>query len=184
MPASAIVLVVDRWGAGYLGPYGATWLDTPACNRLATESLLIETCLADTPDLAQACRAFWTGLHAAAPIAFDDAQFALPRLSLASGAAGTLITDDPFVASHPLALEFEAIEQIRTPPPTELAGEICQTGLAAIFDAALDFLARQKAPFCCGFTPRAWGGRGTHPTNFELSSPTRMIRPPDARYPP
>lgn len=190
MPASAIVLVVDRWGAGFLGPYGATWLDTPACNRLAAESLLVETCFADAPDLAQACRAFWTGRHAAEPSTLDEARFALPRLSLAAGAAGTLITDDPLVAGHPLALEFDAIEQIRTPSPTEPAEEISQTGLAAIFDAALDFLARQNEPYLLWI--HAQGMAGPWDAPYELRAefadeddppPPRIVVPPDFRTP-
>ena len=64
---SAVVLVMDRLGAGWLGPYGNTWLDTPNFNRLAARSVLCETAIADTPDLAASCRGFWTGRHAMEP---------------------------------------------------------------------------------------------------------------------
>jgi hypothetical protein len=50
-PRNTLVVVVDRLGAGFLGPYGATWLDTPALNRLAGQSLLIEHVLSDSPEL-------------------------------------------------------------------------------------------------------------------------------------
>jgi len=49
---NAIVLVIDRLGPGMMGPYGNTWLDTPHLNRLASESLLFEYALADSPALA------------------------------------------------------------------------------------------------------------------------------------
>lgn len=48
---NAIVLVVDRLGAGYLGPYGNTWLETPHWNRLAARSALFEWALTDAVDL-------------------------------------------------------------------------------------------------------------------------------------
>jgi arylsulfatase A-like enzyme len=63
---SAVVIVVDRLGAGFLGPYGNTWLDTPAVNSLASRSLLVETVIADSPVLADACGSYWTGRHALA----------------------------------------------------------------------------------------------------------------------
>ncbi|HUE73558.1 MAG TPA: hypothetical protein VMP01_21960, partial [Pirellulaceae bacterium] len=58
---SAVVIVVDRLGPAYLGPYGNTWLDTPAFNALASRSLVCETVLAQSPQLADAYRAYWTG---------------------------------------------------------------------------------------------------------------------------
>ena len=57
---NAVIVVIDRLGAGFLGPYGATWLDTPALNRLASQSLLIEHPLSDSPELVQVYRSFWT----------------------------------------------------------------------------------------------------------------------------
>ena len=39
----AVVLVIDRLGAGYLGPFGNTWIDTPCFNQLASQSLLVRS---------------------------------------------------------------------------------------------------------------------------------------------
>ena len=47
-----VVFVIDRLGASWLGPYGNTWLETPHFNRLAAESLVCETAIADSSDLA------------------------------------------------------------------------------------------------------------------------------------
>ena len=66
-PRNAVVLVVDRLGAGNLGPYGNTWIDTPQFNRLAMESLLCEFALSDCPCLSTAYRAYWHGGHALSP---------------------------------------------------------------------------------------------------------------------
>ena len=46
----AIVLVVDRLAAPFLGPYGNTWLDTPQFNRLAASSMLMEHALIESTE--------------------------------------------------------------------------------------------------------------------------------------
>ena len=73
---SAIVLVVDRLGAGFLGPYGNTWLETTHFNRLAAQSLVCETAWADSPALDAAYQAMWTGRHALEPAPDLDAALA------------------------------------------------------------------------------------------------------------
>jgi len=45
----ALVLVVDGWGAGFLGCYGNSWLDTPALDQWACQSVLFEQCQAECP---------------------------------------------------------------------------------------------------------------------------------------
>ena len=56
-----VVLVLDGLQPAYLGPYGNTWVNTPAWNHLAAESLLLERCWLDAPELADFYRAAWTG---------------------------------------------------------------------------------------------------------------------------
>src|SRR5438874_8246453 len=104
-PTSAVVLVIDRLGAGWLGPYGNTWLDTPNFNRLAARSVLCETVIADTPDLAGTCRGYWTGRHAQEPD--DDRRRALAELASAAGARTVLVSDDRQVTDQPLASGFD-----------------------------------------------------------------------------
>src|SRR5205823_5951473 len=103
MPAlRAIVLSIDRLGASWLGPYGNTWLDTPGFNRLAAQSLLFETAIADSPDLATACRSWWTGRHA---MQTDSQGPCLPFLAESRGPTA-LLSDDSRVVEHPLATVF------------------------------------------------------------------------------
>ena len=64
MLPSSIILVVDRLGAGFLGPYGNTWVETQSCNRLASEGLLCEFAVSDSPSLESVYRSYWTGRHA------------------------------------------------------------------------------------------------------------------------
>ena len=64
MVRNAVVLVLDRLGCGYLGPYGNTWIEAPAWNRLAAQATLFETALIDSPDLLQLYQSYWYGRHA------------------------------------------------------------------------------------------------------------------------
>src|SRR5947209_11349079 len=90
--SSAVVVVIDRLGAGWLGPYGNTWLETPNFNRLAARSVLGETVIADTPDLAGSCRGYWTGRQAMEPD--EEGRLALAELATAGGATTVLVSDD------------------------------------------------------------------------------------------
>ncbi len=107
---SAVVVVVDRLGAGFLGPYGNTWLDTPHWNRLASESLLVETALADSADLGDAYRALWRGLHRLEPAL--EGERSLAELAAAAGYETLLVSDEPAVIDYRDASAFETRVQI------------------------------------------------------------------------
>jgi arylsulfatase A-like enzyme len=109
---SAVVVVVDRLGAGFLGPYGNTWLDTPHWNRLASESLLVETALADSADLGDAYRALWRGLHRLEPIL--EGEKPLAELAAAAGYETLLVSDNPAVIDYRDANAFATQVQIDT----------------------------------------------------------------------
>src|SRR3954468_2411615 len=90
--SSAVVVVIDRLGAGWIGPYGNTWLDTPNFNRLAARSVLCETVIADSPDLGGAYRGYWTGQHVME--LENEAPRGLAELATAAGASVVLVSDD------------------------------------------------------------------------------------------
>ncbi len=123
-PRSAIVVVIDRLGSGFVGPYGNTWVDSPTLNRLASESLLFETAIADTACLDTIYRSYWQGLHAVAPVTVP--QPTLPRQAAAAGIDMVLMTDSEHVAHHPLAGDFSAgtnLARTDTPTPAQTLGE-------------------------------------------------------------
>jgi arylsulfatase A-like enzyme len=136
--------VVDRLGAGFLGPYGATWLDTPAFNQLAVESLLIEHALSDSSELWQVYRSYWTGRHAAMP-AQDSPTLA--SLASAAGYQTCLLTDDRSVAEHPLAAGFQ--EKVMVPSRTapQAAASFEETQLGRFFAAAAERMRTARPPF-------------------------------------
>src|SRR5437764_1450607 len=124
---SAVVLVIDRLGAGWLGPYGNTWLDTPNFNRLAARSVLCETVIADTAYLDPSCRGLWTGRHSMEPTAEHAGHLA--RFASAAGAHGLLVTDEARVADYPLARDFAERQLLPEVQPTRSAKTIEATGL-------------------------------------------------------
>lgn len=148
---NAIVVVVDRLHAGYLGCYGNTWVATPELNRLAVESFVFDQAIIDCPSLHEIYSSFWTGSHlferrrAASPAALG-----LPTLLGKAGVGTTLISDDPLMGEHPLAAGFD--ERIDVEPSmldgAESAQDADQTHLAGYVALAADWLARARGPFC------------------------------------
>ena len=57
----SLCLTVDRLNADFLGAYGNTWIETPAFDALAAESVLFDSFYATSLDLATLFRAFWRG---------------------------------------------------------------------------------------------------------------------------
>jgi hypothetical protein len=142
----AIVLVLDGLGAGFLGPYGNTWLDTPAMNRLASEGLLCEQAMIDSPDLLQLYQSLWTDSHAAFPAAVPQPSI-LSELT-ETGRHARLVTDEPLVAEHPLSEMFAQRDLLPLLDAKRMASDPDQTGLARLhataisswLDAAVDLM--------------------------------------------
>jgi len=153
--ANAVVLVVDRLGAGYLGPYGNTWIDTPSCNRLAAQATLFEWALADAVDLRTVYRSYWQGLHALSPA---RPLPGLPEASAAAGVHTVLVTDEPELGDFPGAEAF-AERVIVTPATVERpAAEALDTQLAQLLAAAADLLDRLPEPFLLWIHARGMAG--------------------------
>lgn len=132
---SAVIVIVDRLGAGALGPYGNTWIDTPQFNRLAARGLLCETVLAESPELADAYRSYWTGRHVLEADAPDAAS--LPALAKGRGIATTLVTDEKALGDVPHANAFA--EHIAVPHGAgRRAEELDQSSFGQVFLTAID----------------------------------------------
>jgi len=133
---SAVVVVIDRLGAGFLGPYGNTWLDTPQFNRLASQSLLFETALADSPELALAYRAWWNSQHAVEPK--TSSRLALAQLAREAGLHAILFTDERSVAEQPNAVPFAARTGQWIESPGHAAPDLTETETGKFFLAAIE----------------------------------------------
>lgn len=133
MRRNAIVIVVDRLGTGHLGPYGNTWVETPALNRLASEGIVWEQAFADSLTLEAAYRAaggeIWEALRAA-------------------GIATAVVTDEPELAH---SLSPAAVGQwvdCRAASESVPADSPEESAVARPFLAALDWLEHAEQPFC------------------------------------
>ena len=144
---NAICLVFDRLHAGYLGAYGNAWIETPAVDRLASQSFVFDQALIDTPDLDRIYRSYWQGRHALLPDAPPGDCPSLAACLRELGVATALLTDDPLVARHPLAVDFDEIIDIDPPWECRDAEQIEQTHFARCFVQIIDYLQSAREPF-------------------------------------
>ena len=142
---TAIVVVLDRLGAAYLGPYGNTWIETPAFNQLADASRMWETALANSPSLEATYRTYWSGIpaicgHDMGPPTAD--QKWLPARLAAAGIPATLITDCSTLAESEPAGHFA--EQLLLPSelPSQLPDNVVETQIGQLVGAAVDWIAK------------------------------------------
>lgn len=188
-PAGAVVVVIDRLGAGFLGPYGNTWLDTPHFNRLASQSLVCETVLADSPELPLAYRAWWTGRHALEPA--SGTRPALPMEAGAAGRRSVLIADEPLVAELPDASGFDERILVPQEPATAAAEELEQTGMGRLFLTAIDRLSTASEPALVWIHSRGMAGPWDAPYSLRQRladeddpPPPDFVDPPQRHLPP
>jgi hypothetical protein len=144
---NTICLVLDRWHAGYLGPYGNAWIETPSIDRLAAQSFLFDQCFLDCPRLESLYRSYWYGWHPLHKGEPPSSQAGLPALLTASGLTTTLITDDPAIVPDPASGGFGLIEKIESAAGSEVAEDIDQTHLARCFARIVDWLGTASEPF-------------------------------------
>jgi hypothetical protein len=139
-PRSAIVIAIDRLGAGFLGPYGNTWVDTPALNRVAASGILCENVVADSPDLNLLYRSMWTGRHAM------DRREVSTEASLATMLSTefqtALVTDAQEVLGHPLTAAFQQHVSLDQPALDRPAASIEETGIGQVCMAAVEELEK------------------------------------------
>jgi arylsulfatase A-like enzyme len=188
--ANALVLVMDGLGSGNLGPYGNTWLETPAWNRLAARSTLVETAVVDTIDLASIYRSYLTGQHALVP------EAATPNFNLAAHLGNYhveswLVTDDPRLADQAIAQEFSRRVILPAPTAEDSVDAVEDTHLASFFASLIGVLEQAEPPFLIWAHAQAL--RGPWDAPYELRSqfaeegdpdPPRFVEPPDYGLPP
>ena len=183
---SAVILAIDRLGAGYVGPLGNTWLQTPHFNRLAAESLVCETALTDTPELSAALRALWTGRHALEPPA--DEGDSLAARARVSGAQSVLITDEQSAADSPLADTFDDQVFVESRAGARRASRLEETGLFRLIAAALEAIDDRSVPFLAWIHSRGMSAPWDAPREYrerladpEDPPPPDFVTPPERR---
>jgi arylsulfatase A-like enzyme len=140
MPSNVLVIVVDGLRASSLGAYGNTSFATPALDRFAAESLLLDWCYAPSPDLHQIYEAMWRSHHDAQ----NHATVSVARILADAGYSARLVTDEVSLSSFPTASAFDEIFQLasvsETAPITKRANDSSETCLARVFSAATELV--------------------------------------------
>ncbi|HEV7221878.1 MAG TPA: sulfatase-like hydrolase/transferase [Pirellulales bacterium] len=165
---NAIILVVDRLHAGYLGCYGNSWVATPEFDRLAAESFVFDQAIIDSPRLSELYGSYWLGSHARQRRSKrPSTDLALPRWLEQAGISTTLISDEAEVSEHPLAGQFgEIIRCEAGSDAAEAAGDVAETQLTGAFAVAIDWLAEARGPFCLWLHVQGLGAAWDAPSEF------------------
>ena len=140
---NAVVLFVDGLGAGFLGPYGNTSLPTPAFNRLASESIVAEHVLIDSPHLGSQYRSMHYGVHTLGHDRADGTP-SLPQLLSDTDTKTTWISDSANPSLSPAHEDFTRAIAIELPKTSRIAAEVEETWLADFFSQATEALQRTE----------------------------------------
>lgn len=140
---NAVVLVVDRLQAAYLGCYGNSWVGTPQLDRLAADSLVFDCAFLDRPGIEPYYRACCTGLHA-----WQRAEPGQPGVWQQLSDRGVrllFLTDEPLLA--PLLPDGVEVVQIPAGQAVQTARSVEETQLAAAVAAAIEQTEALREPF-------------------------------------
>ena len=180
---TAIVIVVDRLGCGQLGPYGNAWVSTPNWNQLASESLLCEFAIADSPKLDLVYRSYWQGLHAMRPSGLQ--QSCIAELLSETGVDVALVTDEQAVSEHPLADQISTITFCEPTLHTAPAVRPEDTQIARLFEAGIEQITKAEPPALVWIHAQGMQGRWDAPQQFRQQfADEDDPDPPDFTAPP
>ncbi len=189
---NTICLVLDCLHTGFLGPYGNSWIDTPAFDRLASQAFTLDCALVDSPRLDRLYDSYWHVKHALAPTSGPGASF--PARVREAGLAPILMTDDGTVSAHPLAVEFDQIVAFDSASPRKgkrLAAHLEETYFASCFAQLVDWLDRAPRDFFLwchlGSLGRIWDAPMEYRTAYsspgdpepylDMTIPRRQLQP-------
>lgn len=128
--ARVVVLVIDGLGARHVGPYGNTWIETPAFNQLGAQSLLLQN-MASQPSMSAAYRELWGPTR-------TDGDW--PSRLHARGVTTRLMTDDASVTDLASAGAFQEQTELPVAREDALAEEWSATHLAQFFAHAFELV--------------------------------------------
>src|SRR5262245_7818697 len=108
MPPNVLVIVVDGLRASALGAYSNTSYPTPALDRFAAESFLLDWFFAPSTELPAIYRALWQSrISEQNPYALS-----LPQVFADAGYATVLVADESTLGSFSAARDFDEIVQV------------------------------------------------------------------------
>lgn len=154
----SILLIIDALRPDMLGPYGNTWFDTPAFNRLASQSVLFEHCVADSPDPEKGLTSLFTGQHFCRQIHQPGIHDTLMD-AIGDAAESILVTTDTDCLPD-LNDQFDSVVEVDLPQVERLATDLETTQLATFIASAIQTIGEiQSNTFLvlyCGSLGLSW----------------------------
>ena len=138
--SNSIVLLVDGLRPSSLGPYGNTWFDTTRLNQLASESILFEQCISDSPFVQLGVRGILQGIHSCCR---REQTFSLPSALVDTGGSATLVTSQPEKFSD-YSDSFSQLEIVETQTAEKLSDDVSSTQMASFFSQAIQAVQDQE----------------------------------------
>lgn len=172
----ALAIIVEGLGTSLVGAYGSALATTPAIDRLAAQSLVLDQCFIDAFELSDQLRSLWTATHAAC---HTTPTWSIWQWLSEHGIPGRLITDCRQTADVASKLGCPQVTLVDVPAPQAPATSAEECCLAHVFAAAIDELA---APETSGLV---WlHARGLrHPWDAPLELRQAMTDPEDPTPP-
>lgn len=134
-----LLIVIDGWRASALGAYGNSGLPTPTCDRLASESLLLDKMLCDSLQLPGFYQSLWNTRHHLRP-SVDN--YSLLELLTEQGYHTNLITDDAWLATEAEGLTLEQLSHLDL-EVDQAASSVEETACGQLFAVAGEQLANR-----------------------------------------
>lgn len=134
----ALVIIVEGLGTAMVGAYGSATATTPAIDRLASQSLVLDQCFVDSFELESQLRSLWTATHASCE---QPPAWTLWHALSERNVPGRLITDSPEAARVAEKYGCPQVTLVDVPAVSEPATTAEECSLMHVFAAAMEELA-------------------------------------------
>ena len=146
---NAIVLLIDGLNPSYLSAHGCTWINTPAFDQLAADSIVFERAVTESVDSQKALAAFLKERHAGL-VQHGDAGPSSGLSALAEAGVHRMLLTDDVAAMAGMESDFDQVielGQVKRAEELESADDIGDTFLAQCFAGVINELPKQSAPY-------------------------------------
>jgi hypothetical protein len=134
----ALVIIVEGLGTAMVGAYGSPTATTPAIDRLAAGSLVLDQCFLDSFALKSQLSSLWTAAHAACT---HVPTWSIWRALAEQNVPGRLITDSAEAAEVAQEFGCPQVTLVDVQAASEPAATADQCSLMHVFAAAMEELA-------------------------------------------
>ncbi len=139
-PKATIVLSFEQLSATQLGPYGNAWFDTPAFNRLAGQSLVLDRLICDSTDYQQVFKSLMTGFHAGCTTV--SAKNSIVDLwAEQNEGTSVFVSDDPQLCESDWVRGFDRVVLLDIPTASCLATGLAETQMAFFFAQVVELVS-------------------------------------------